>query len=149
MGHFSRVDLRWGLGFLLMWALAQQVVYPPSFGPYEDLRHQAHVQCQGYLAQGAQAYAMCLQQLAAGMCMGPYAPRMDPMASMACTAAVSAGYPVPGKPVLTRPSYRVEIAGGGGAGAGRTHGTGNPAEAHPASPFIHPGTHAARDLSGD
>ncbi|MFN4071276.1 MAG: hypothetical protein ACK4HT_06960, partial [Thermus caldifontis] len=31
---------------------------------------------------------------------------------MACTAAVSAGYPAPGKPVLTRPSYRVEIAGG-------------------------------------
>lgn len=99
-------------GLILLLALAQQVAYPPDFGPYEDLRRQAHAQCQGYLAQGAQAYAMCLQQLAAGMCMGPYAPRMDPMAGMACTAAVSAGYPAPGKPVLTRPFYRVEIAGG-------------------------------------
>lgn len=103
----------WAVGGLwLLWALAQQVVYPPDFGPYEPLRQQAHAQCQGYLAQGAQAYVMCLQQLSAGMCMGPYAPRMDPMSSMACTAAVSAGYPASGKPVLTQPSYRVEVVGG-------------------------------------
>ncbi|MFN4071923.1 MAG: hypothetical protein ACK4G4_00630 [Thermus sp.] len=112
MGGLLRVGLRWGLGILLMGALAQQVLYPPSFGPYEDLRRQAHAQCQGHLAQGAQAYISCLQRLAVSMCMGPYAPPTDPMSGMACTAAVSAGYPAPGKPVLTRPHYRVEVAGG-------------------------------------
>lgn len=34
------------------------------------------------------------------------------MAQMACGLAASAGYPFPGRPVLTAPSYRVEVAGG-------------------------------------
>ncbi|MBW6393759.1 hypothetical protein KZX47_01095 [Thermus sp. SYSU G05001] len=100
----------WGL-FLLL-ALAQQVRYPPSFGPYEDLRRQAHAQCQGYVAQGGQAYVQCLQQMAVSLCGGPYAPRMDALTGVACMSAVFAGYPAPGKPVLNKPSYRVELAGG-------------------------------------
>lgn len=100
----------WGL-FLLL-ALAQQVRYPPSFGPYEDLRRQAHAQCQGYVAQGGQAYVQCLQQMAVSLCGGPYAPRMDALTGVACMSAVSAGYPAPGKPVLTKTSYRVEVVGG-------------------------------------
>ncbi len=112
MKRFPWRGFGWGLGLLLVWALAQQVFYPPSFGPYEQIRRQAHAQCQSYLAQGGQAYVACLQQAAAAMCMGPYAPRMDPMTGTACGLAASAGYPAPGKPVLTRPSYRVEVVGG-------------------------------------
>ncbi|MDM7325027.1 MAG: hypothetical protein P3W93_008665 [Thermus sp.] len=90
-------------------------MYPLSFGPYEEIRRQAHAQCQGYLAQGAEAYLYCLQQMAVSMCMGapvPFGPRMDPMTGTACALAASAGYPAPGKRVLTKPAYRVEVAGG-------------------------------------
>ncbi len=112
MRRFCWKGFGWGLGLLLVWALAQQVYYAPLFGPYEQIRQQAHAQCQGSLAQGGQAYVACLQQAAVAMCMGPYAPRMDPMTGLACSLAASAGYPAPGKPVLTRPSYRVEVVGG-------------------------------------
>ncbi|BDB11223.1 hypothetical protein [Thermus thermophilus] len=96
-------------------ALAQQVSYPPSFGPYEALRQQVHAQCQGYLQQGnltqaGRAYALCLQQVAASLSVCP--PGMDFFSFQACVAAASAGYPAPGKAVLTRPAYRVEVRGG-------------------------------------
>jgi hypothetical protein len=101
-----------GLG---LYALAQQVFYPPNFGPYEALRQQAHAQCQGHLQQGnltqaGQAYALCLQQVAASLSVCP--PGIDFFSFQACVAAARAGYPAPGKAVLTRPAYRVEIRGG-------------------------------------
>jgi hypothetical protein len=91
---------------LVLVVLAQQEVFPPDFGPYEGLRQQAHAQCQGYLAQGFEAYAYCLAQLTIGCFSRDFA------SSMACTAAVGAGYPAPGSPVLKAQRYVVEIAGG-------------------------------------
>jgi hypothetical protein len=91
---------------LVLVVLAQQEVFPPDFGPYEGLRQQAHAQCQGYLAQGFEAYRYCLTQLATGCFSRDFA------SSMACTAAVMAGYPAPGSPVLKAQRYVVEIAGG-------------------------------------
>jgi hypothetical protein len=91
---------------LVLVVLAQQELFPPDFGPYEGLRQQAHAQCQGYLAQGFEAYAYCLNQLAIGCFSRDFA------SSMACTAAVTAGYPAPGSPVLKAQRYVVEIAGG-------------------------------------
>lgn len=100
--------------FLLL-ALAQVEWYPPDFGPYEALRQQAHAQCQAYQAQGAEAYFTCLKQVAAASCFGPYASPetyASPRNYMACSLSASAGYPAPGKAVLTAQSYRVEVAGG-------------------------------------
>jgi hypothetical protein len=91
---------------LVLVVLAQQEVFPPDFGPYEGLRQQAHAQCQGYLAQGFEAYAYCLAQLTIGCSSRDFA------SYMACTAAVGAGYPAPGSPVLKAQRYVVEIAGG-------------------------------------
>ena len=91
---------------LVLVVLAQQELFPPDFGPYEGLRQQAHAQCQGYLAQGFEAYAYCLGRLTIG-CSSP-----DFASYMACTAAVTAGYPAPGSPVLKAQRYVVEIAGG-------------------------------------
>jgi hypothetical protein len=91
---------------LVLVVLAQQELFSPDFGPYEGLRQQAHAQCQGYLAQGFEAYAYCLVQLAIGCSSRDFA------SFMACTAAVTAGYPAPGSPVLKAQRYVVEIAGG-------------------------------------
>jgi hypothetical protein len=91
---------------LVLVVLAQQELFPPDFGPYEGLRQQAHAQCQGYLAQGFEAYAYCLAQLTIGCSSRDFA------SYMACTAAVRAGYPAPGSPVLKAQRYVVEIAGG-------------------------------------
>jgi hypothetical protein len=91
---------------LVLVVLAQQELFPPDFGPYEGLRQQAHAQCQGYLAQGFEAYAYCLVQLAARCSSRDFA------SFRACTAAVMAGYPAPGSPVLKAQRYVVEIAGG-------------------------------------
>ncbi len=91
---------------LVLVVLAQQEFFPPDFGPYEGLRQQAHAQCQGYLAQGFEAYRVCLDQLSIGCSSRDFA------SYMACTAAVTAGYPVPGSPVLKAQRYVVEIAGG-------------------------------------
>ncbi|BCP67458.1 hypothetical protein [Thermus thermophilus] len=136
-----------GLG---LYALAQQVFYPPNFGPYEALRQQAHAQCQGHLQQGnltqaGQAYALCLQQVAAS----PYVclQGMDFFSFQACVAAATAGYPAPGKAVLTRPAYRVEIRGRE-TGAGPAHGPGPAGEARLSKAPLHPGAHLARSLPG-
>jgi hypothetical protein len=91
---------------LVLVVLAQQELFPPDFGPYEGLRQQAHAQCKGYLAQGFEAYAYCLAQLTIGCSSRDFA------SYMACTAAVTAGYPAPGSPVLKAQRYVVEIAGG-------------------------------------
>ncbi|WP_243030930.1 hypothetical protein [Thermus altitudinis] len=113
MRRFWRKGFGWGLGLLLVWALAQQVFYPPSFGPYEQIRRQAHAQCQGYLAQNAQTYLGCLQEMSFHLCSPrPFGPPMDLTTGVACKLAATAGYPAPGKPVLIRPSYRVEVVGG-------------------------------------
>ncbi|MEZ0348056.1 MAG: hypothetical protein ABWJ90_06025 [Thermus sp.] len=108
-----------GLGLLLLaWVLAQQFSPPPDFGQWEAVRQRAHAQCQGYLSQGGgqgiQGYFACLQQAAFQLCPGgmPFQGPTDPMSYAACNAAATAGYPYPGKPVLTGPSYRVEVVGG-------------------------------------
>lgn len=112
-GWLQALGMAWFLSSVgLLWAWAQGVVYPPGFGPLEALRRQAHAQCQARLAQGAEAYALCLTQMASALCLGPSAPSLDPVSEVNCTAAASAGYPAPGKPVLSQPSYRVELVGG-------------------------------------
>lgn len=91
-------------------AHSQAESYPPDFGPYEQLRQQAHAQCQAYARQGGDAYRACLVQLAAR----PFGPCMsrDFAVYQHCVAAMTAGYPYPGRPVLTRQAYQVEVAGG-------------------------------------
>ncbi|GLV49234.1 hypothetical protein TJA_23360 [Thermus sp. LT1-2-5] len=103
---------------LLLGVFAQQFSPLPDFGPWETVRQQAHAQCQGYLTQGGsqgiQGYFACLQQAAFQLCPGgvPFQGPTDPMTYAACNAAATAGYPYPGKAVLTAPSYRVEVVGG-------------------------------------
>jgi len=103
------VKSRLSVGIFLVLALivlAQRELFPPEFGPYEGLRQQAHAQCQGYLAQGFEAYRYCLMQ------MSVQCSSRDFLTYMTCTAAVTAGYPAPGSPVLRAQRYVVEIAGG-------------------------------------
>ena len=94
---------------VLLFALAQVEWYPPDFGPYEAVRQQAHVQCQAYQAQGVEAYRRCLAWVSGSLCNPSL---RDPSAYVACQSAIFAGYPLLGQPVLTAPSYRVEVAGG-------------------------------------
>ncbi|WP_337845181.1 hypothetical protein [Thermus sp.] len=108
---WKKMSLGLAVGILLL-ALAQVEWYPPDFGPYETLRAQAHAQCQAYQAQGAEAYFTCLGQVSAAACYGPYASPGNFTNQMACGLSASAGYPAPGKAVLTAQSYRLEVAGG-------------------------------------
>ncbi len=86
-----------------------QISYPPGFGPYESLRQQAHQYCFGQYPNDPQGYRYCLTQLAADPSICPPG---DFTTFQNCTAAVMAGYPWPGREVLTQPLYVVRVSGG-------------------------------------
>jgi len=79
------------------------------FGPFEQVRQQAHAYCVWYLQGGdARLYLNCLKQSAAAFCSGV----RDPITYLWCSGAATTPYPAPGQRVLTAQRYRVEIAGG-------------------------------------
>lgn len=86
-----------------------QITYPPSFGPHESLRQQAHQHCIQRYPSDPRGYRFCLTQLAANPAVCPSG---DFTAFQNCTAAVSAGYPWRGAEVLTQPLYVVQVSGG-------------------------------------
>lgn len=88
----------------------ETVAQTDPFGPFEQVRRQAHAYCVGYLQSGdAPAYLKCLQQFAVYYCSSFSS---DFLAYQWCTAAASTPYPAPGQRVLTARSYRVEVSGG-------------------------------------
>ncbi len=86
-----------------------QISYPPSFGPYESLRQNAHQYCIQQYPNDPQGYRYCLVQLAADPAVCPSG---DYTTFQNCTAAVMAGYPWPAQEVLTQPLYVLRVSGG-------------------------------------
>ncbi len=102
--------------FIIAWAACPALAFPEEiaaqtdpFGPFEQVRRQAHAYCIGYLQSGdARAYLTCLQQFAAAFCSGI----PDFLTGLWCMAAATTPYPAPGRRVLTARNYRVEVIGG-------------------------------------
>jgi hypothetical protein len=88
-------------------AVAQASSSP--FGPFEQVRQQAHASCVGYLQGGdARLYLQCLQQFS----FHCSSLSSDFLAYQWCTAAATTPYPAPGQRLLAARSYRVEVIGG-------------------------------------